>query len=129
MKPWVFFKLVKALQSNAATWRKVKIFAVVGFVGFLFVGGAVIWAGISAVSYAATTANQFLLSPESRREIETVVGDLAKIQLQPAGCWESAQRLLAVQPWFEKPILDNVNTLKAACFETRAMPDSEGEVI
>jgi len=116
----IFFELLQKLKQKPNLMRKLKIFAVIGVVGFLITGGLVIWAGISAVSYVTSTTNQAVQSPLTQDHIaklKTKAQGLPKIQA--LNCWAKAQSLLAVQPWLERPALDNLVNLKVACLEQK----------
>ena len=97
--------------------RKVKILALVGLVGFVFVGGLAIWAGIAAFQYAVTTANQAVTSPSIQSHVQNAKAEFKQIQLNPLNCWNKAQSLMAVQPWLEQPALNLLQNLKVACLD------------
>ncbi len=123
MKAALLLEILKTLRSNAVLWKRVKIFFVIGFVGFLSLGGLVIWAGASAVKYAVSVTNKVVLDTASRSQFNSAMSELQQTQLQPLSCWEQAQSLLSIQPWLESPALDNFSKLKSACFRAK------GEVI
>ena len=117
MKRLIIFEILRKLKSKPELMRKVKILAVVGFVGFMFVGGLAIWAGISAFQYAVTTANQAVTSPAIQSHLQKAKAELEQIQLNPISCWNKAQSLMAVQPWLEQPALNHLRNLKIACLD------------
>ena len=119
MKHVLFYEIMRKLKSEPALRRKLKVFAVVGVTCFLVVGGLVIWAGVSAVKYVVTSTNQVISSPATHDQIQNAKTELRKIQFQPLNCWGKAQSLLAVQPWLEKPALDNLKNLRVACLESK----------
>jgi hypothetical protein len=104
---------------NPELLRKVKIFAVVGIFGLIVVGGLAIWAGVSALNYLVVSANQVVVSPMAQDQIQNVKTKLQHIQFQPLHCWGKAQTLLNVQPWLERPVVDNLKNLKTACLNTK----------
>lgn len=127
MKHILLLKILNKLKGDPRLMKKVKIFAVVGLVGFFFAAGLTIWAGISAISYIASTANQAIQSPVTHSHLEDLKTDLKSLpKIQPVSCWAKAQSLISFQPWIERPALDNLIGLKAACFqptEVRAAPE------
>jgi hypothetical protein len=120
MKHSILFEIINKLKSKPALMRKVKIFAVVGLFGFMFVGGMTIWAGISAYKYVVASVNQGLTSPTVQSQVQNMKTELKQIQFQPLSCWNKAQSLLAVQPWLERPALDNFHNLKLACLDSHS---------
>lgn len=118
MKHAIIYEIIRELKAKPALMRKLKIFAVVGLVGFVLVGGLTIWAGVAAVKYVATSANQIISSPTAHEQIQNARNELQKVQFQPLNCWDKAQSLLSVQPWIEKTVFDNLRNLKIACLET-----------
>lgn len=119
MKETLLFEILRKIKSKPALMKKVKFFVFVGLVGFVFVGGVAIWVGFSAVTYVATTANQIITSPSAQGQIQNAKNELKKLHFQPINCWGEAQSLLAVQPWIEKPIFDNLRNLKIACLDSK----------
>lgn len=119
MKHAIFYEIMRKLKSKPALRRKLKVFAVVGVTCFLVVGALAIWAGVSAVKYVATSTNQVISSPTTQDQIQNAKTELQKLQFQPLNCWGKAQSLLAVQPWLERPALDNIKNLKVACLESK----------
>lgn len=118
MKHAIIYEIIRKLKAKPALMRKVKIFAVVGLVGFVFVGGLAIWAGVSAVKYVVVSTSQVISSPTAQEQIQSAKTQLDRVQFQPLNCWGKAQSLLAVQPWLEKPAFDNLRNLKVACLES-----------
>ena len=118
MKHIIFYEIVNKLKRNPKALRKVKIFAVVGGIGFLLVGSLAVWAGFSALSYVMSSANQIIQSPLTQGHVENVKAELQGLpKFQAINCWGKAQTLLGVQPWIERPALENLTNLKQACFE------------
>lgn len=116
-------------QKFGAEWnlrwkKRLKIFAVVGIVGFFITGGLLIWAGFSAVSYIANTVNH----PSTLARVETLKSEVKTLpaitlpSIIAPGCWTHAQSLLQVQPWFEKPLGDHYKNMKIACFTQAVQP-------
>lgn len=118
MKHAIIYEIIRKIKAKPALMRKVKIFAVVGLVGFFLVGGLTIWAGVSAVKYVVASTSQVISSPTTQEQIQSAKTELQKVQFQPLNCWGKAQSLLAVQPWIEKPAFDNLQNLKVACLES-----------
>lgn len=99
--------------------RKVKILAAVGLAVSFFVVGLALWAGFAAVKYVIASTNQLISSQTTPEQLKSAKTELQKIQLQPLNCWSKAQSLLAVQPWADKPVLENLRNLKVACLDSQ----------
>lgn len=97
-------------------WKgTVKVFLGLGCLGMVVLAGLVIWGGIATFKGVAGLAKDAELSPKAAEVGET----LKKVAVLPAeGCWDAAQRLLNIQVWLEKPIGENVNSLKLACISS-----------
>ncbi len=123
MKQFVLFQILEKLISKPNIWRKVKVFLIVGFVGFLITGAFAIWAGIAAMSYVASSAVQVIQSPAVQSHVEDLKTELnGQTSFHAANCWAKAQHLLGVQPWLERPALENLADLKVACFSPESLP-------
>ncbi len=116
MKNQIFLRVLHNLKTKPHVLKKVKILAAVGLISFLILGSLLIWAGISTLRYIANQANQVALSPNIQAQVETLKTEVKGMTLlQPLNCWDRAQSLLAVQPWLERPAMDNFLNLKVAC--------------
>lgn len=112
--------------------KKFKILALVGIVGILIAGTLVVWAGVSALSYFSSVAQQAIQSPAAQAHINEIHTEMKNLpQFQAVSCWGKAQSLLAVQPWLERPLMDNLDNLRVACFEhqQKAVESVDEEVI
>jgi hypothetical protein len=98
--------------TNRQFMRKLKIFLGVGLVGVIMVGALVIWAGIATIKGVTNLAQDTKVS-EKVLSLQTEVVKIAT--LPGVGCWQTAQGLLHVEVWLEKPIADNLHSLKLAC--------------
>lgn len=130
MKQADVLKLLKNIQTNPGLKKKVKIFVAVAFVGVLLAGGLVIWAGVTALNYMASSAEQIIKSPAAQAQVESLkseLGEVPKVQFQALSCWETAQTLLAVEPWLTKSLEAHLLSLKAACFGAPKKETCEGE--
>lgn len=117
MKQIILFKILEKFKEKPELMRKAKIFAVVGVVVLLLTGALMVWAGVSAFNYVASSVNQAIQSPIAQGHVENLKTELKNLPKQQAiNCWGKAQSLLAVQPWLERPALDNLANLKIACF-------------
>lgn len=117
MKQIVMLELLKKLRSKPHLKRKLKIFLVVGFVGFLITSALVVWAGVAVFNFASNKASQIIESPQASAKVEALKTQATQFSaLQAAGCWAKAQSLMAVEPWLLRPALENLGNLKVACF-------------
>ena len=121
MKKIIFFEIFRKLKQEPRLMKKVKSIVAVGLVGFVIVAGLTIWAGISAVKYVVTSANQVVSLPTTQAYLQNAKNNLQQLQFQPLSCWGKAQSLLAVQPWIEMPVLDNLRDLKLACLDSKTV--------
>lgn len=120
MKQQIFIEIIRKIKAKPHLMRKVKIFAVVGLVGFLVTGALTIWAGITAFNYVATKATAAVQSPVAQTNIESIKTELKTLpKFQALSCWGKAQSLMAVEPWLARPALDNLINLKVACLEDK----------
>lgn len=125
MKKIIFLAIIRKLKAKPHLMRKVKIFAVVGIVGFFMTGALAIWAGVSAIRYVADKANVVMQSLQTASQVESLKTELKGLSLQPLNCWGKAQSLMALEPWLARPALDNLKNLKVACLEATT-PVCEG---
>jgi hypothetical protein len=102
----------KNLKSNPQLKRKLKIFLGVGLAGILMVGALVVWAGIATFKSVASIGTNPAVQ-EKIVGLETGIKNLPA--LTKVGCWTTAQSLMKVEVWIEKPLIDNLNSLKLAC--------------
>lgn len=121
MKHIIVYEILDKLKRNPKLMRKAKVFVVVGLVGVLLTGALTIWAGVSAINYLATSANQAIQSPITQGHVESLKSEIKSLPgFQAANCWGKAQTLLGVQPWLERPAFENLTNLKVACFEQKS---------
>ncbi len=126
MKKFIFLEILRELQQKPNLMRKVKIFAALGLVVVVVMGGLLIWAGVSAVNYVATKANQVAQSPATQAQLSQVQSEIKSLKnINALNCWDQAQSLMGVRPWLERPVADNLHDLKAACLEQKP-PACEG---
>jgi hypothetical protein len=118
MKKIILIEIYKRLKANPRLLQKAKTFAALGILAFLLLSGLLIWAGVSTVSYMASSAKDFVQSPETQAQAENIRTELKTLpKLQTVSCMAKAKSLFAVQPWLERPTVDNLLNLKVACFE------------
>ncbi|MBK7961754.1 MAG: hypothetical protein IPK04_11495 [Bdellovibrionales bacterium] len=126
MKQVILIELIRRLKSKPNLMRKLKIFAVVGIVGFFMTGALALWAGVAAVSFVADKANVVMQAPQTKAHVENLKTEVKGLSFQPLDCWGKAQSLMAVEPWLARPALENLRNLKVACLETTT-PVCEGQ--
>ncbi|OQW46762.1 MAG: hypothetical protein A4S09_02300 [Proteobacteria bacterium SG_bin7] len=121
MKHIIAYEFLNRLKRNPKLLRKVKVFTAIGVVVIFVTGALAIWAGVTAIDYLASSANQAIQSPVTQGHIENLKSDLEGLpNFQPVNCWEKVQALLGVQPWLERSALENFTNLKMACFEQKS---------
>jgi hypothetical protein len=118
MKHDLFFDLITKRKQNPKLMRKIKILAAVGIAGFLLTGIVAIWAGLSAFNYIAKATTDIAQSSMAQTQVENLATELKSLpQFKALDCWSKTQSLMSVQPWYERPVLENLKGLKAACLE------------
>jgi hypothetical protein len=122
MKTDLIMNVLKGAKKKPSLWRKIKIFAAVGIVGLLLIGGLTIWAGFAAFNYVASTATTVIQSPVAQAKVEDLKSGIAIPKIQPLTCWAKAQSLLAVEPWLQRPPGELLSSLKVACLEGVTQP-------
>ncbi len=99
-------------MANDQNKKKFKIFLSIVCLGILLVGGLIIWAGVATVKHVASVG----ANVNVREQVQNLkTGALTLPAMAKVGCWEKAQSLLAVQVWLEKPVGENIQSLKDAC--------------
>lgn len=119
MKKYIFFELMRNIKSKPELMRKMKVFAAVGAFGFLLMGSLIIWAGISAVSYFTRVTKEVIQSPQTVLHVENIKSEVKGVStiIQSVDCWDKAQSLMTLEPWLQKPAMDNLNSLIKTCLE------------
>ncbi len=130
MKKEIFFKLIKKMRERPDLKRKLKIFILIGITGIFLMVSLAIWAGISAFNFFAVKADQALSSTVTQGHIQNIKTEVQKVpQFQALNCWVKAESLFAVHPWLVRPAIENMISLKEACFQqqnlTKPIEDSD----
>lgn len=112
MKRLILFELLRRVATNRQLKRTVTIFLGVGLIGGLLIGGLVVWGGITAFKSVADLGTHPMVQ-EKILNLETEIQNAPA--LVKAGCWGTVKSLMDVESWIEKPIVENYNTIKAAC--------------
>ncbi len=119
MKQDIIYEALRRIKAKPSLMRKVKIFLVVGVVGFVITVALVTWAGVSAFNYVALKTTEVIHSPAALAQVENLKSEAKGFsKFQILSCWVKAQSLIAVEPWLARPALDNLINLKVACLET-----------
>lgn len=115
MKQLLFLKFLKMLKENPKLAIKLKVFAIVGGIGFFLISAFIVW-------ISAAKINQVAQSFSTQGYVEALKGELNHFpKIQAANCWTKLQSLFAVDPWIEKSLIDQLQSLKNACFENNAL--------
>ncbi len=103
---------LRKLSENHNLKRKIKIFLGVGLVGFLLVGGLIIWAGVATVQHVVSIG----ANSNVTEQVRNLKAEIPKIPtLAKVGCWDQVTSLMNVKVWLEKPVADNIKSLEDAC--------------
>lgn len=119
MKQLVFLEVVKRLRFDPGFRRWLKFGLAVGAVGTLIVGALVIWAGIAGFKFVLGFAQEAQVAAQ----VEKFKAEIPEMPaVAKLGCLKTAQNLIGVEPWLEKPISENFRNLKVACLESMEPP-------
>lgn len=129
MKQKIFYELLGQLKQKPDLMRKLKTWAIIGVFGLIIITGLTFWAGISAIGYITSSANQTvqsLIGPtnadeQSNTHTESYIESFktnqmtALHQLLSEKCWNKAKSLLNIQAWLESPALLILENLQISC--------------
>ncbi len=127
MKKYLLYELLQLIRTRPDLKRKLKIFLLVGFVGFVLVGGLAVWGTIKAVQIVADKAGAVIENPQIQAQVQEQAQNFNVTQFNALNCWDSAIRLVGVRPWLERPVYQNLDNLKQACFPQEGEKKCEGE--
>jgi hypothetical protein len=120
MKQQLLIQFLRKLKTNPGLRRKVKIFAIVGLAGFIMTGILAAWVAVSAFNYVSSTTIGAIQSEAAQNHVDNIKAEFKGLSaLQVATCWAQAQSLMAVQPWLERSMSENLARLKVACLENK----------
>lgn len=112
---------------------KLKVFVLIGAGALVLLFGLMIWAGVSAIGILSEKTASALQSPAARASLEQLKAGVERLpDFNPLVCWGSAQSLMQLKPWLERPALRNLSDLKTACLRPPPEPakrPSGGEII
>lgn len=98
---------------NQQVRRKLKIFIGIGLSVTFIVVALFVFAGVTAVKQVVSLGND----PQIKEKVQNLKGEINNIHaLAKVGCWDKVQGFMNVEVWLEKPIADNLNSIKLACF-------------
>jgi len=109
-------------KTNHQLKRKLKIFLGIGCAGILLGGVLIIWAAVTTVQHVADVGAK-LNVPEKVQNLKTEALNLPA--LVKIGCWDKVQSLLDAQVWLEKPVSENIQSLKDACWDSGEKPTNQ----
>jgi hypothetical protein len=112
--------------------RKVKIFVMVGVAGLFVATGLLVWAGISAFNYVASSTQKVMQSPAAEVYAQNLKSEIKELpKFKALSCWFAVENLLGFEPWLARPAQQNFSNLRSACFQPKAelINTAEGEII
>ena len=122
MKNMIPPELLAQLRLTPHLKKKLKVFAIVGAIGFAITSALVVWAGVSLVRLASHQ----IQAVDVYKHVESLEAKVTSLPtLAAVSCWDKAQSLLTLEPWLTRHITDNFRNLKAACLEAKP-PICEG---
>jgi hypothetical protein len=114
VKNLILLETLKNFNRNNQLKRKLKLSLGLGFGGILLLGCLIIGAGIVTVQKIA----DFGARSNVQEQVENLKTEVTKLPaIAKVGCWQKMQDLMSVQIWLERPVADNINSLKMACLE------------
>jgi len=126
MKHSISSELLKNISTNHQLKRILRIFLGVGLVGSLMLGALFIWGGIAVFKSIASLETNPVIQEKiktwNNSNMQDKISSLeTESNILPAlaktGCWTTAQSLMNVGVWLEKPIAENYINLKSACLK------------
>ena len=109
------------LREDPKLMKKAKFFTVVVIAGLFILGSLAIGAGLYVTNHLASSVNQFIQSPHAQIHVEQMKKELKDLpKINALNCWDQSISLLAIRPWLERPITDNLLKLQMACFEQQS---------
>lgn len=113
MKNIITLESLRKITENRQFKRKFKIFLGVSLAGFLMIGALVVWGGIAVFRGVADMGTNPVVQ-EKILNLETEIKNLPALAY--ADCWNTAKSFMNVAVWLEKPLAENFNNIKSACF-------------
>ena len=113
MKRLIFLEFLRKIGTKHQLKQKIKIFLGAGLVGCLMIGALIVWGGIAAFKSVAGLGTNPIVQ-EKILSLETEIKNAPA--LVKSGCWGTVKSLMHMESWIEKPIAENYNTIKSACF-------------
>lgn len=108
--------------------KRLRIFAMIGVIGLFVAGGLATWGAFTSLNYVASKADQLIQSSEAQESFQSLKETVQGFSKDKAlNCWNKAQGLLSVQPWLERPAVDNLANLKVACLDQRSSACEGGD--
>jgi hypothetical protein len=105
---------IRRILANEQLKKHIKVFLGIACLVILLGGGLIVWAGVATFRHVATIGENANVQEQVQSLKKT--GVLTLPAIPKVGCWQKAQSMLVLQIWIEKPIGENVQGLKDACF-------------
>jgi hypothetical protein len=121
-----YLNKLEQYKSNPKFMKRFVLWGSVALGTLVVLAALAIWGAVSLFGYAASTASKVASSPTAQSYANTLkvdLQDLPKINALP--CYETAQYLLTLGPWLEKPMLANLGQLKDACLPSTKEANQE----
>ncbi len=127
MKRYLLLKVINNLKQKPHLMRKLKIFIVLIFISITVLGSFGIWLAYKATNYVTLKTSEIISSQLNQSQVDQVKTQLKEFtQLQAVSCWAQAQNLMNITAWLSKPAVENLFSLRDACFNKIA-PDCAGK--
>lgn len=114
MKNDTIFFMVQKLYRRYGSKKNIKMLTIAVFVGLVSI--------ITIIGFAGWILVPKVESQVAKWNLQEQIGSMdgfkqnATAIVSPS-CWAEAQSLLDIAPWATKPISENLNGLKVACFD------------
>jgi hypothetical protein len=129
MRDLISAEYLRRLRETPNFKRRLKVIVGVGVLGILVAGGLAVYGGFLGVRYVMSQVPSVDVARHAEAIKSQVEGMPAVAKVE---CLAAAQGLLSIERLLSAPLMDNIQTLKRACFEgTIEEPETgkEGELI
>ena len=118
MRHMNFYEIRKKLREHPEIVRKLKIFSIVGIMGFLMIGGMVVLAGVWVVNSVTLYTSRDIHPPIVRERLDNLNAEMREfVDVRALKCLDKAWSLVGISPWLEEAAVNNLIALKSVCLK------------
>ena len=119
MKEHFLREIVYQIKSRPNLKKKIKFFLLVSVAGVIVTTALLVWAAFSFLGHVNTKLQSANLK-DTVQSLQTNTQQLTQINL--VSCWGQAQNMINVETWMTKPVAENLQILKSACWQNTVSP-------